>query len=117
MDWGMGSDIESQAKFYAAEVLLALEYLHMLGFIYRDLKPENLLLDGCGHIMLTDFDLSKQAATDVNPKVIRQMFTGMLKLDTRPELMTNSFVGTEEYIAPGTTSTPLGRVLTQVTSR
>jgi protein-serine/threonine kinase len=51
---------EEWVKFYAAEVLLALEYLHTCGFIYRDLKPENILLHATGHIMLTDFDLSKQ---------------------------------------------------------
>lgn len=45
-------------RFYAAEVLVALEYLHMLGIIYRDLKPENVLVRSDGHIMLTDFDLS-----------------------------------------------------------
>jgi len=91
---------EDQARFYSAEVLLALEYLHMMGFIYRDLKPENLLLNESGHIMLTDFDLSKQAVTPVNPKVVTQMLTGKMKLDTRPSVVTNSFVGTEEYIAP-----------------
>ncbi|XP_073144058.1 protein kinase PINOID-like [Henckelia pumila] len=48
----------SSARFYAAEVLVALEYLHMLGIIYRDLKPENVLVRSDGHIMLTDFDLS-----------------------------------------------------------
>lgn len=49
---------EDAAKFYAAEVLLALQYLHLLGYVYRDLKPENILLHGTGHVMLTDFDLS-----------------------------------------------------------
>ncbi|KAH7281107.1 hypothetical protein KP509_36G030200 [Ceratopteris richardii] len=68
---------EMAAKFYAAEVLLALEYLHMMGVIYRDLKPENVLVREDGHIMLSDFDLSlrcvtsptlvKSSAADVDP--------------------------------------------------
>ena len=45
-------------RFYASEVVVALEYLHMMGIIYRDLKPENVLVRSDGHIMLTDFDLS-----------------------------------------------------------
>ncbi|THH09045.1 hypothetical protein EW145_g2270, partial [Phellinidium pouzarii] len=52
---------EDDARFYAAEVVAALEYLHLLGFIYRDLKPENILLHQSGHIMLSDFDLAKQS--------------------------------------------------------
>lgn len=49
---------EEATRFYVAEILLALEYLHMLGIVYRDLKPENILVREDGHIMLTDFDLS-----------------------------------------------------------
>ena len=45
-------------RFYAAETLVALEYLHMMGIVYRDLKPENVLIRGDGHVMLSDFDLS-----------------------------------------------------------
>ena len=39
-------------------MLIALQYLHLMGFVYRDLKPENILLHSSGHILLTDFDLS-----------------------------------------------------------
>ncbi|XP_021728580.1 serine/threonine-protein kinase D6PK-like [Chenopodium quinoa] len=53
---------EHAARFYVAEILLALEYLHMLGIIYRDLKPENVLVREDGHIMLSDFDLSLRCA-------------------------------------------------------
>ncbi|KAE9459966.1 hypothetical protein C3L33_08119, partial [Rhododendron williamsianum] len=60
---------EYAARFYAAEVLLALEYLHMLGVVYRDLKPENVLVRDDGHIMLSDFDLSLQCA--VSPTLIK----------------------------------------------
>lgn len=56
-------------RFYVAEVLLALEYLHMLGVVYRDLKPENILVREDGHIMLSDFDLSLRCI--VNPVLVR----------------------------------------------
>ncbi|KAG6723887.1 hypothetical protein I3842_03G229600 [Carya illinoinensis] len=59
----------SSAKFYAAETLLALEYLHMMGIVYRDLKPENVLVREDGHIMLSDFDLSLKC--DVVPELLR----------------------------------------------
>ncbi|KAK9689565.1 hypothetical protein RND81_09G067500 [Saponaria officinalis] len=54
---------EQAVKFYVAEILLAMEYLHMLGIIYRDLKPENVLVREDGHIMLSDFDLSLRCTT------------------------------------------------------
>ncbi|KAJ3112089.1 hypothetical protein HDU96_004958 [Phlyctochytrium bullatum] len=105
---------EKDARFYAAEVIAALEYLHLMGFIYRDLKPENILLHHTGHIMLTDFDLSKPSAAPGNPLVVKShhnIFSGgglsssgsNTVVDTRSctaNLRTNSFVGTEEYIAP-----------------
>ncbi|KAK9055987.1 hypothetical protein SSX86_027074 [Deinandra increscens subsp. villosa] len=72
----------SAARFYAAEVLVALEYLHMLGIIYRDLKPENVLVRSDGHIMLTDFDLS--LCSDAIPAVQSQ------SLSSSPDLPASS---------------------------
>ena len=96
---------EEDARFYAAEVIAALEYLHLMGFIYRDLKPENILLHQSGHVMLSDFDLSARATRRGGaPAMIRQATPNSAPLvDTRSciaDLRTNSFVGTEEYIAP-----------------
>ena len=71
---------EARAKFYIAELILALQHLHQHDIVYRDLKPENILLDANGHIALCDFGLSKANLT---------------KDDT-----TNTFCGTTEYLAP-----------------
>ncbi|KAJ5140368.1 hypothetical protein N7448_003776 [Penicillium atrosanguineum] len=71
---------EARAKFYIAELILALQHLHDHDIVYRDLKPENILLDANGHIALCDFGLSKANLT---------------QNDT-----TNTFCGTTEYLAP-----------------
>ncbi|KAF7725874.1 hypothetical protein EC973_009206 [Apophysomyces ossiformis] len=90
---------EEDAKFYAAEVTAALEYLHLQGHIYRDLKPENILLHQSGHIMLTDFDLSKGSNPPGKPGVVKSNSPNLPpSIDTRScvnNLRTNSFVGTE----------------------
>ncbi|KAK3139331.1 hypothetical protein QOZ80_5AG0381550 [Eleusine coracana subsp. coracana] len=58
---------EAAVRFYAAEVVAALEYIHMIDIVYRDLKPENVLVRADGHIMLTDFDLSLKCDPTVVP--------------------------------------------------
>ncbi|KZW03876.1 Pkinase-domain-containing protein [Exidia glandulosa HHB12029] len=96
---------EDDARFYAAEVTAALEYLHLMGFIYRDLKPENILLHESGHIMLSDFDLAKQSSVPGGrpAKVSQILPNGAPLIDTKSctaNVPARSFVGTEEYIAP-----------------
>jgi len=77
----LGKFKESRSRFYAAEIILAISYVHTLDIIYRDLKPENVLLDGTGHIRLTDFGLSKEGISSSSSGA-------------------NSFCGTPEYLAP-----------------
>lgn len=72
---------ERRARFYTAELVLVLGYIHSHGVVYRDLKPENVLLDEAGHVQLVDFGLSKEG------------------LNVAGQL-TYSFCGTPEYLAP-----------------
>ncbi|KAF9540782.1 hypothetical protein EC957_003755 [Mortierella hygrophila] len=100
LDYYPGGDIATQlAKwhrfeperclFYAAEIVLGIEELHRQGIVYRDLKPENILLAFDGHIVLTDFGLSKQFPT----------FASASSPDFTED-KTNTFCGTAEYLAP-----------------
>ncbi|KAJ0987710.1 hypothetical protein J5N97_006066 [Dioscorea zingiberensis] len=98
---------EDAVRFYAAEVVVALEYLHCQGIIYRDLKPENILIQKDGHVSLTDFDLS--CLTSCKPQLLlpnlqdkKKQAKGRLPpiFIAEPMRASNSFVGTEEYIAP-----------------
>lgn len=52
--------VHFSANFYASEIVLALEYLHSLQIVYRDLKPENLLINRDGHLKITDFGFAKK---------------------------------------------------------
>ena len=71
---------EDRARIYLAEILLAIEDLHKRNIIYRDLKPDNIVLDKDGHAMLTDFGLSKEGI--IGPKTAK------------------SFCGSIAYLAP-----------------
>ena len=77
---------ESWVKFYAAEIIIAIECLHSNNLIYRDLKPENILLDCEGHIKLIDFGLSKIMKNNKEKDEIKSV--------------TFSICGTPEYLAP-----------------
>ncbi|GAB9473062.1 Agc protein kinase, partial [Globisporangium polare] len=77
----MGKFDETMSRFYAAELVVALEHLHSLGVVYRDLKPENILLDEMGHIKLADFGLAKDEVTEIDSGA-------------------TSLCGTPEYLAP-----------------
>uniref|UniRef100_A0A8C9ZSU1 Ribosomal protein S6 kinase n=1 Tax=Sander lucioperca TaxID=283035 RepID=A0A8C9ZSU1_SANLU len=72
---------EEAVRIYIGEIILALEHLHKLGIVYRDIKLENILLDSEGHVVLTDFGLSKEFLEEEKER-------------------TYSFCGTIEYMAP-----------------
>ncbi|XP_051555580.1 rho-associated protein kinase 1-like [Myxocyprinus asiaticus] len=72
---------EKWARFYTAEVVLALDGIHSMGFIHRDVKPDNMLLDKTGHLKLADFGTCMKMNKD-----------GMVRCDTA--------VGTPDYISP-----------------
>ncbi|KAJ5076051.1 serine/threonine-protein kinase [Anaeramoeba ignava] len=107
---------EELTRFFVAETVLAVEAMHKLAYIHRDLKPDNLLIDASGHIKLTDFGLSKELKNIDNT-----MDTLKTKKDEYSILETDKFrsqielrnasvkarrqlvfstVGTPDYIAP-----------------
>ncbi len=115
---------EDEAKFYTAEMILAVDSVHKLNCIHRDLKPDNILIDKRGHIQLSDFGLSKLSDKTFFPISIKDNSTNYSILNNKDEitnhepskssiplenkkptkkknrLMAFSTVGTPDYIAP-----------------
>jgi len=84
----VGSFSLKLTQFFAAEIVKALEYMHLRGIIHRDLKPENILISETGHIKLCDFGTSKILTGDP------------LSPGTPEKKKSKSFVGTAEYVSP-----------------
>lgn len=83
------------ARFYFAETVLAVEYLHSYGIVHRDLKPDNLLITSMGHIKLTDFGLSKVGLMNL----ATNLYEGYIDRETK-QFTDKQVYGTPEYIAP-----------------
>lgn len=79
------------SRWYAAEIVLALEYMHNLNFIHRDLKPENILLNKDMHIQITDFG---------SAKILNKVEETKPEEDNQKQKRKNSFVGTAQYVSP-----------------
>ena len=103
---------EDESRFYIAETILAIETVHNMNYIHRDLKPDNILLDKEGHVKLTDFGLCKHAEirpqrmTEIKTSEFSHNFTQLKSvLDKRlgykrSRQLAYSTVGTPDYIAP-----------------
>jgi len=90
---------ESRSRFYAAELLCALEHLHVFNVVYRDLKPENILLDYTGHIALCDFGLCKLNMSETDRTNSASAGYLLIFILFSPGAFL-AFCGTPEYIAP-----------------
>ncbi|BHF58887.1 Serine/threonine-protein kinase 38 [Sparganum proliferum] len=102
---------ESQTQFYVAETVLAIDSIHKMSFIHRDIKPDNLLLDSKGHLKLSDFGLctglKKAHRTDFYKNLSQAVPSDFADSHSRAESwkknrrhLAYSTVGTPDYIAP-----------------
>ena len=86
---------EEEAKFYTAELILAIESIHKLDCIHRDIKPDNILIDKTGHIKLSDFGLAKVPDT-----IYEKLQDNNYNDDKKSHQKNFSCVGTAYYVAP-----------------
>ena len=114
MGWLLKYDVfeESVARFYLAELVLAVQALHQMGYVHRDLKPDNILLDRQGHVKLTDFGLCKQAPNVIGDESVSDPTPLLSSADAsadkrsgwqrvrRQRHLFYSMVGSPGYIAP-----------------
>lgn len=96
---------ERKASFYVAQMAMALKHLHKCGVIYRDLKPENCMLDASGYLVLTDFGLAKQGersdAKDMEHNELEDSSgSSTATCDLNSSARFKSIIGTPEYCAP-----------------
>ena len=98
---------EEESRFYIAETILAVDSVHKMNYIHRDLKPDNLLIDKRGHIKLSDFGLCKHTNIMGEGMSIKKINDDdFSKLSTRnsefkrSRVLAFSTVGTPDYIAP-----------------
>ena len=99
---------EAESRFYIAECILAVDSIHKMNFIHRDLKPDNILIDNKGHIKLSDFGLSKSAEINPASEVLSKLEEDARhkrRIEERNDYRKNrklaySTVGTPDYIAP-----------------
>mmetsp|Transcript_26020 Transcript_26020/g.25619 ORF Transcript_26020/g.25619 Transcript_26020/m.25619 type:complete len:136 (+) Transcript_26020:307-714(+) len=101
---------EAEARFYIAEMIMAVDSVHKLNYIHRDLKPDNILIDSQGHVKLSDFGLCKMSEiqTDhpyANLRKIEEDTKTKQYIEKKSDYKRNrvlaySTVGTPDYIAP-----------------
>ena len=109
---------EDMSRFYLAQTVVALQAIHAAGYIHRDIKPDNLLLDARGHMKLSDFGLCKPVDVGALPQFVAAVDAATLRALPSPSSVSQeeqlrhwqenrrklafSTVGTPDYIAPGT---------------